>query len=157
MLLLSASGRRVHYLPPAGGRGVVILGTYGTSCQRVQLQHQSLHATHRGISDFADRELLDYACLVVGFFVDEEEDLGGWTILNTERQGETGEVDIMETRNMEMFSWQDNVDLEGICDICNGLLLCLLVQTIIHRLPFLRTTHRPTKDVIDQDITFILT
>ncbi|KAI2781118.1 hypothetical protein F4815DRAFT_467860, partial [Daldinia loculata] len=48
------------------------------------------------------------------------------------------------TRKMEMFSWQENVDLEGICDIYNGLLLCLLFQTFVHRPPFSRTAHRPT-------------
>lgn len=138
MLPLSASGRQVHYLPSAvgggivAGRGMVLLGSYGACCQRVQLRHRSL-GVRGGMGDVVNKELLEYACPAVGFFVDEEKDLGEWTALSGEGEGDEVGVGVTETgsgserfrdgkliRKMEMFNWQDDIDLEGICNWCNS-------------------------------------
>ena len=140
MLPLSASAREVHYLPPApggdstvAGRGVVLLSSYGSREQRVQLQHSSEKAERQGMGDVLDKELQDYASPAVGLFVDEERDLGGWIPFSVEEPGRGEEMGVTTigdagerlrngklTRKMEAFSWQDDVDLEGLCDLCNS-------------------------------------
>ncbi|KAH6989757.1 hypothetical protein BKA56DRAFT_711347 [Ilyonectria sp. MPI-CAGE-AT-0026] len=138
MLPLSASGSQAHSLPSAVGRGIVagrgimLLGGYGACCQRVQLRHQSL-GVRRGMGDVVNKELLEYACPAAGFFVDEKKDLGEWTAFSGEGEGDEVGVGVTETgsgserfrdgkliRKMEMFNWQDDIDLEGICNWCNS-------------------------------------
>lgn len=140
MLPLSASGRQVFYLPPKAddgrnsttGPGMVLIGSYGAKYQRVQLQHRSARTELQGMGTVTDKELPEYGCPAVGFYVDEEKDLGGWTELDTDGT-EEGEVGITAaadggerfrdgklTRKIEAFNWQDDIDMEGICDWCNS-------------------------------------
>ena len=142
MLPESASSREIYYLPPDKGhdRGVVILGSYrcGAGSQRVELRHRSLSAACRGIGG-KPNVILDYACPAVGFYVEEDKDLDGWTALRASAQedeegdeavavAETGSVGERMgsgklTRRIEMFNWGDDVDLEGICDWCGCRLI----------------------------------
>ena len=79
--------------------------------------------------------IVDYACPVVEFYVDEDKDLGGWTALPTNVQEDEGDeaVAVADTggagermgsgklmRRIEMFNWGDDLDLEGICYWCGG-------------------------------------
>ncbi|KDN63409.1 hypothetical protein CSUB01_11577 [Colletotrichum sublineola] len=140
MLPLSASGRQVFYLPPqagegseaSGGRGIVLIGSYAALYHRVQLHHRSIRVELQGMGNVVHKELLDYASPAVGFYVDEEKDLGGWDKIDGEEKGGddlgvTATADGGErlrdgrlTRKVESFNWQDDIDMEGICDWCNG-------------------------------------
>ncbi|EQB48610.1 hypothetical protein CGLO_12147 [Colletotrichum gloeosporioides Cg-14] len=140
MLPLSASGRQVFYLPPdivegtesIRGRGLVLIGSYAALYHRAQLHHRSVRAELQGMGSVANKELLDYASPAVGFYVDEGKDLGGWAELDADEKGGdelgvTASADGGErfrdgklTRKVETFNWQDDIDMEGICDWCNG-------------------------------------
>jgi hypothetical protein len=123
MLPLSASCRQVHYLPrgDSGGRGIVLIGSYGGH-SRVQLKHRSVKAVRLGMGDCLNKDLLDYPCPPVGFYIEEERDLGGWGAISKESVVDSRERfrDGKLVRKIESFNWRDDVDLEGICDFCNS-------------------------------------
>ncbi|KAF5010745.1 hypothetical protein FDECE_3100 [Fusarium decemcellulare] len=133
----SASSREVYYLPPehGNGHGVVILGSYrcGAGSQPVELCSRSVSAACRGIGGKLN-DFVNYTCPAVCFYVDEDKDLGGWTALRESAQSdeeadeavavaETGGIwerlrSGKLTRRIEIFDWEDDIDLEGICDWC---------------------------------------
>ncbi|KAK3315619.1 hypothetical protein B0H66DRAFT_347658 [Apodospora peruviana] len=146
MLPLSASNREVHYLPPPspgtkGGRGVVLLGSYDKGNRHVSLSHRKgsleviLRAMRRGMGDMdGKKELMWYACPPAVIFVDEDKDLGGWKplVVADEDKDEESSMGIVAgtstdrlrdgrlTRRIEAFNWQDDMDLEGICENCHA-------------------------------------
>ena len=128
MLPLSATGRQVHYLPPsparADERGIVLMGSYGGYGNRVQLR-PSAEEPHRDHCGTDAGHTMPYSCPAVGFYVDEERDLGGWVPYEAEdtsapARGEKFRDGRLVMRKMEGFSAQDDIDLEGICFICKG-------------------------------------
>lgn len=139
MLPLSATQRQIHYLPPtlqddgtAPTRSVVLLGSLGAANVRVQLEHYSLHAQRRGMGDLLTANLNDHTSPAMCLFLDEEKDMGGWIPFLTEREctseeeGVTRAAGLEErfrdgklTRRLETLNWEDDVDLEGLCDFCN--------------------------------------
>lgn len=138
MLPLSATGRQVHYLPPksaasdnntsaaagADTRGIVLMGSYGVYGDRVQLR-PSVEVPHRDHCGVDAGHTMPYPCPAVGFYVDEERDLGGWVPYEAEGTGAPARGEKLRDgrlvmRKMEGFSAQDDIDLEGICFICKG-------------------------------------
>ncbi len=89
--------------------------------------------------------LLDYESPAVGFHVDEERDLGGWTPTEhgeEEHAGDKGSIvavmgdhlsgdgDVGRLgRKIEVFNWGDDVDLEGICAACGRPLIVMELET----------------------------
>jgi hypothetical protein len=123
MLPLSATGRQVQYLPPQDGqgRGLVLMGSYGGQTM-VQLRSDYVFAHVRGIGDLPGKDVIPYPCPPVGFYVDEERDLGGWgpPTKDTVVQSDERLHDARLLRRMEYFNFQDDIDLEAICDFCNN-------------------------------------
>lgn len=137
MLPLSATGRQVHYIPPspaaapasasasgAGSRGIVLMGSYGGYGDRVQLR-PSVEVPHRDHCGVDAGHTTPYPCPAVGFYVDEERDLGGWVPYEAEgtgapARGEKFRDGLLVMRKMEGLSAQDDIDLEGIYFICKG-------------------------------------
>ena len=133
MLPLSAANREVHYLPPKptlGSRGAVLLSSYDTRCRRVNLGHRNdtLRGIRDGMGDIANEGSL-YAFPPAVLFVDEDRDLGGWRALENTGNGHDVTLVVQKhdrfrdgklTRKMERFNWEEDVDLEGICDWCNS-------------------------------------
>lgn len=137
MLPLSATGRQVHYLPPpppppstagagpkSDARGIVLLGSYGGYGDRVQLR-PSAEVPHRDHCGVDAGHTMPYPCPAVGFYVDEDEDLGGWVPYEAEGTGKPAPGEKFRDgrlvmRRTEGFRAQDEVDLEGICLICKG-------------------------------------
>ena len=86
------------------------------------------------MGDLPGHLLPDYALPAAMIVVDENKDLGGWVPLAAdelhEADGTPGGVrlgaverrfrDGKLTRNVESFDWMDDVDLEGLCDVCNS-------------------------------------
>ncbi|KAK3389894.1 hypothetical protein B0H63DRAFT_464493 [Podospora didyma] len=131
MLPLSAIGRQVHYIPPKSPnstRGVVLMGSYGGHTT-VQLKARSANPRHLGMGDQQGRDALPYPCPPIGFYVDEERNLGGWVpakievddaVVNAGREQEERLSNGRLVRKVEYFDWDDDVDLEGICENCNA-------------------------------------
>ncbi|KAK2766557.1 zinc finger protein [Colletotrichum kahawae] len=139
VLPLSATGRQVYYLPPSrkgksdGGRarGIVLMSSYCAGNQPVELGHRSGGAANRGVGNSTHYMLYDYMCPPVGFFVDEESDLGGWDLVQNDGKVDdslgmtatSGEEERFRNGKLakknQAFTWRDDIDLEGICDYCN--------------------------------------
>ena len=124
MLPLSATRRQVYYLPPGGSavRGMVLMGGYGGYCQ-VQLKACSTKATRLGMGDNGSQKVLPYPCPSVGFYIDTQ-DFGGWgaarekIVVDSEERFRDGKL----VRKMEFFNSEEDIDLEGICANCGGIL-----------------------------------
>jgi len=147
MLPLSASNREVYYLPPVSQspgestRGVVLLGSYAAGREKLELRRRSWASAgvaYRGLGSIRDNSVLEYECPPVGFYVEEDRDLGGWVALPENDPQEGGEGSVVAvagteagerlrsgrlTRRIEVFDWGDDVDLEGICDWCGGAVI----------------------------------
>lgn len=79
------------------------------------MDHHGLDAGHT----------MPYPCPPVGFYVDEERDLGGWVPYEADgtdasARGDKFRDGRLVMRKGEGFSAQDDVDLEGICFACKG-------------------------------------
>lgn len=143
MLPLSAGSRQVYYFPPKDGdhRGIVLMSSYTPETEdKVQLQQRTgkrrskprpneitsdLCHLFRDCSTPLDAvtNLMPYPCPSIGFYVHEDKDLGGWSSSKAEKPVAQGEKfrDGRLIRRIENFSYQDDMDLEGICERCNGL------------------------------------
>ncbi|KAK2012798.1 hypothetical protein LZ32DRAFT_677075 [Colletotrichum eremochloae] len=109
----------------SGGRGIVLIGSYAALYHRAQLHHRSIRVELQGMGNVVNKELLDYASPAMGFYVDEEKDLGGWDKIDGEEKGGddlgvTATADGGErlrdgrlTRKVESFNWQDDIDMEA--------------------------------------------
>lgn len=95
MLPLSASGRQIHYLPPQDGdpRAIVLMGSYpGDGSTRIELKSLSADAHSHDIGSYDTRQVMFYHCPPIGFYLDEEQDMGGWGLSEAETPVERGEV-----------------------------------------------------------------
>jgi hypothetical protein len=133
-LPLSATARQIHYLPPSGTRkkGMVLMSTNGNRSCKVQLRSCSSSSgsasAHRGMGDHPQKATRLPPSPPIGIYLDEEMDLGGWVapVLMLDRESrrnsnlqKRGTQEGKLVRKVEYFNWEDDVDLEGVCDQCN--------------------------------------
>ncbi|KAL1846103.1 hypothetical protein Daus18300_014353 [Diaporthe australafricana] len=136
MLPLSATGRQIHYLPPpstsgegagVNTRGIVLPGSYRGYSERMQLK-PPVQIPQRDHCSADVGHTMPYRCLhivAVGFWVDEEQDLGGWVAYDTQDTNAPRRVEKFRDGRlvfprMESFNVQDDVDLAGICFVSKG-------------------------------------
>lgn len=131
----SSSNREVQYLPPRPGgpkHGVVLMGSYWRLRDHVELVWSAADQRPGWEQDMGEREdydrhVFNYDCPAVGFYVDEETDLGGWVKMAQSGAGETaGVADLGSAelssrlgsgrlrRKTEVFDQDDDLDLETI-------------------------------------------
>lgn len=115
VLPLSAKHRQVFYYPPtlADSRGLVLLGSYDGRHPDITIGLIPPKIVHNMVP-------APYAIPPVGFFVNEDQDLGGWRPSNEEVTVENGFRDGRLLKRMEHFEDDDDCDLSDYTQEVRG-------------------------------------